>query len=310
LSLADAGKFLMFNLSGAGSLLIPTNAQAAFPIGTEIRFAQMGAGQITVGSSTGTAAITVVGTNTFVSTSATYSSYDIDMPTGIQNGDGIIVHIELASLAPVFTVPTGWAVVGVAPIGPTGAGAYTFKKVNASLSDSGSTVTFAHNAAGVPAVAVVVALRGVNTADFIDGTAPAGASTTSTQTGPVLTTVAANCIELSMVGRSSGTTSTPGQTPPADITLLAQGATNLTAVNSAAAIGVALTPVAAGSSIGNSVWSGGYGSARTIAVKPAASGVVTVRSAGGAYKTAAQYADGVLTKVGTNEWLVSGYMGV
>lgn len=48
LVLADAGKWVTMNNASASSLVVPTNAVAAFPIGTQIEGAQLGAGQVTI----------------------------------------------------------------------------------------------------------------------------------------------------------------------------------------------------------------------------------------------------------------------
>jgi hypothetical protein len=48
LVLADAGKVVELNNAAAVSLLVPTNASAAFPIGTAVELWQQGAGQVTV----------------------------------------------------------------------------------------------------------------------------------------------------------------------------------------------------------------------------------------------------------------------
>lgn len=48
LALGDAGLLLTLNNAGAITLTIPTNASVAFPVGTKIDLAQLGAGQVTV----------------------------------------------------------------------------------------------------------------------------------------------------------------------------------------------------------------------------------------------------------------------
>lgn len=56
LALTDVGKLITLNNGSAIALTVPTNATVAFPIGTQIQLAQLGAGRVTV-SGTG-----VVGT--------------------------------------------------------------------------------------------------------------------------------------------------------------------------------------------------------------------------------------------------------
>lgn len=53
LVLADAGKMIEMNLSTANTVTIPANASVAFPIGTEINFAQLGGGTTTIAASGG-----------------------------------------------------------------------------------------------------------------------------------------------------------------------------------------------------------------------------------------------------------------
>lgn len=48
LVLADAGNWVTMNNAGASTLTIPPNASVAFPIGTVIEGAQLGAGQVTI----------------------------------------------------------------------------------------------------------------------------------------------------------------------------------------------------------------------------------------------------------------------
>lgn len=47
LLLTDAGKFITFSNGAAITVTVPTNASVAFPIGTQIGFEQLGAGQVT-----------------------------------------------------------------------------------------------------------------------------------------------------------------------------------------------------------------------------------------------------------------------
>jgi len=48
LVLGDRGKMIELNNAAAITLTVPTNASVAFPIGTQISFTQVGAGQVTV----------------------------------------------------------------------------------------------------------------------------------------------------------------------------------------------------------------------------------------------------------------------
>lgn len=53
LTLADTNKFITFSNAGPTSLTVPTHAAVAYPIGTAIKFAQIGAGQLTVVAASG-----------------------------------------------------------------------------------------------------------------------------------------------------------------------------------------------------------------------------------------------------------------
>ena len=53
LTLADTNKFITLSNAGATSLTVPNNAAVAYPIGTAIKFAQIGAGQVTVVAASG-----------------------------------------------------------------------------------------------------------------------------------------------------------------------------------------------------------------------------------------------------------------
>lgn len=58
LVLSDASKVI--EMSGGGTLTVPTNASVAFPVGTQIAIQQTGASQVTVAAADGT--VTVNGT--------------------------------------------------------------------------------------------------------------------------------------------------------------------------------------------------------------------------------------------------------
>ena len=57
LALADAGLLVTLNNGSAITLTVPTNTTAAFPVGTTIDLAQLGAGQVTVAPADGTVTI-------------------------------------------------------------------------------------------------------------------------------------------------------------------------------------------------------------------------------------------------------------
>ncbi len=57
LTLSDTNKFITFSNSSASTVTIPTNANVAFPIGTSLKFAQIGSGQLTVVGASGVSVV-------------------------------------------------------------------------------------------------------------------------------------------------------------------------------------------------------------------------------------------------------------
>ena len=66
-SLSDGGSIVTLSNASAISVTIPTNASVAYPIGTQLNFIQIGAGQVTISAVTS-------GTTTIASTGATAAS--------------------------------------------------------------------------------------------------------------------------------------------------------------------------------------------------------------------------------------------
>jgi hypothetical protein len=71
IALTDAGDVVTLTNASAITVTVPTNASVAFPIGTQITLAQMGAGKVTVA---GAAGVTVYSTDSHLSLRAQYSS--------------------------------------------------------------------------------------------------------------------------------------------------------------------------------------------------------------------------------------------
>ena len=83
LALADAGKLVTLDNGSAITLTVPTNATAAFPVGTVIALQQLGAGAISVEGATGvtingTAPGSEVLTNAQYLTTAALTKHDTD----------------------------------------------------------------------------------------------------------------------------------------------------------------------------------------------------------------------------------------
>lgn len=70
LALANAGRFIQVTASSAVTVTIPTNASVAFPVGTEIEIAQMGAGAVTFAGASG---VTINSLDSAVVTSGQYA---------------------------------------------------------------------------------------------------------------------------------------------------------------------------------------------------------------------------------------------
>jgi hypothetical protein len=71
LALTDAGDVITLTNGSAITVTVPTNASVAFPIGTQVTLAQMGAGQVTVA---GAAGVTVYSADSFLKLRTQYSS--------------------------------------------------------------------------------------------------------------------------------------------------------------------------------------------------------------------------------------------
>lgn len=67
----DAGDVVTLTNGSAITVTVPTNASVAFPIGTQITLAQMGAGKVTVAGAVG---VTVYSSDSFLSLRTQYSS--------------------------------------------------------------------------------------------------------------------------------------------------------------------------------------------------------------------------------------------
>lgn len=68
---SDAGDVVTLTNGSAITVTVPTNASVAFPIGTQITFAQMGAGKVTFAGAVG---VTVYSADSFLSLRTQYSS--------------------------------------------------------------------------------------------------------------------------------------------------------------------------------------------------------------------------------------------
>lgn len=71
LALTDAGRFIGVNSSSDVTATIPANASVAFPVGTEVEIAQLGAGAVTVAGASG---VTIDSLDSMLSTAGQYAT--------------------------------------------------------------------------------------------------------------------------------------------------------------------------------------------------------------------------------------------
>jgi hypothetical protein len=283
LTAADLDVLQVFDTAGAVSLFVPADLPGTTGTTRGYAFVQRGAGTVTVRpAQTGVGTISIRATTQYVENSFA-TGHNITMPT-VAATDGIAVLLALASTAKTITHPADFVSRGL--IGPSGAGQLLYTKANAPAADSGVAKTWSFNT-GAPAVAVAVSLAGAHLTDFIDGLAPVSPDTESDRTADPYTTVAAGVLELSLRAVSSGTTQNAAITPaPTGMTMLGNPATVATDANTQAAAAVAGATVAAGTVIGNREWPTGYGSSRTVGVKPTATDAVKLISDDNAFTSA------------------------
>lgn len=315
LALADAGTYLRMNLPSAGSLIVPTDAEVNFPIGTEVRVSQQGFGQITVTPTVPAGSVTLNVSRDWDTTddltNPARTSFDIPMPDGIKDGDTICLVAAIADSAVNWGVPAGFEQRS-SNIGPSGLVQTLFiaKNVKAADFPIGSTRTFTSGlATALPCCAVIAAFSGAHPINPIDILAPAGADSTNTLTAPAATTNSAKVLEVSICAMGSGTTANLRVTPPTGITAIQDVSSNTTDKNISIGMSYVTTAFASsGSAIGNRTWtgSGTNKSAMTLGLKPA--GTAAINSFEYTYRTAGRGASFVLTKVGANEWDVDGLL--
>lgn len=327
----DAGKLIRMDLAAAGTLSLPSDAEAAIPIGAQIGFTQSGAGQISVVSSSGAIGAPGVRTSTaYVNNSTSALKYDVPMPGGIQDTDTVAVIFELATTNAAVTWPTmppGFAVYDLG-IGPSGAGLWVLLDTNVLASEypADGIKSFTHGHTGTPVAGVVLVL---SDADLVApfhatvGTPAYGSSTGSTGTTPSMTTAVAGALEIAIKGSSTGATVTSPSDPSTkaseSITALQKVATNNSTANSQVTVSHgALGGLPNGTVVGgrghtkplnpDGTTQSQYGGARTIVAAPKSGQSVRIDVASAGTKTAAQHAEGVATKVAANRWLVNGFL--
>ncbi len=311
---ADHDVVQVFTSDSAVTLSVPPD----LPKGTYIPFIQWGAGQVTVASTPTGGTVAVRDSKLYVQSSASLSlTHPVGVPAGTVAGDGLLFHLAFASLGNLPATPTDLTLLG-SVVGPSGAGSMLFKKQAAVAADAGSTKGFTFGT-GIPLTAVCIALSGINPTDFIDGLAllsQTSAQSSGSRTSPTITTVADRVLELSLRSSSTGTTQAVASTVPDGMSLLtgsdgsvSSGATASADANSQIGLSQAPTLVPAGTGIGNRTWNGGsgYGITRVVGVRPATVPATKLRSAGNAFKTVGQGADGGLLVLDDGVH-VSGYL--
>ncbi len=318
------------NATGELTLSVPGDSdEFLVPEGTSIVVKRGGAGTVlfaTSGTSAGTVKPTVE--NTYINNSTSTNSYPVPMPSGIVDGDTVLITFSIATISTAVTWPTRpaeFVLLGPAtnPIGPSGAGTSVFlaKNVAASAFTAGTLKTFATGQAsgtGQPVVALTQVFSGADPTAPVDVFAHSG--TSSVATNPTALTVAENVHEVLMKSAGTGATAAAAPTPHGTngtaMTLSKNGATGAGSANMQAGVATGVNgAVIAGTQIGGTgrTWAkpdgtSNYGPAVTLGLKPAAVASVTLNSFQGHRRIGGQFASAVLTKVGPNQWDLDGFL--
>jgi hypothetical protein len=299
------------------------------PEGTSIVVKRAGAGTVlfaTSGTSPGTVKPTVE--NVYINNSTTENTYPVPMPSGIVDGDAVLITLNIATISTVVTWPTRpaeFVLLGPStnPIGPSGAGTSVFlaKNVAASAFTAGTLKTFATGQAsgtGQPVVAITQVFSGADPTAPVDVFAHSG--TSSVATNPTALTVAENVHEVLMKTAGTGATAAAAPVPHGTngtaMTLSINGATGAGSANMQAGVATGVAgSVPAGTQIGGTgrTWAkpdgtSNYGPAVTLGLKPAAVSSVILNSDDGHRRIGKQFRSAVLTKVGPNTWDLDGFL--
>ncbi len=191
------------------------------------------------------------------------STVTITVPT-VQDGDWILIFTGAPATASgavsttnTGTVGGGAAMTQIGTLQNTTGISTTAWKHKLLATDSTKTIIYVYGGSTVESLAWYI-MRGLDGTDCVDAynaNVAAGASSTSA-TGPSLTTVAANCVELSAeYGQGTAGTGFNAWTAPSPLTLETTAAeSNAALACSVLAIASNLTPVSAGSTLGPRTW--------------------------------------------------------
>ncbi len=313
----DTDGHIIVDAASAVTIYLPSDAQVPLPIYTEVRVTWFGAGQPTFAGTTIASGSPGIRTQTAEQFATAASSFAVAMPTGLVDGDSILVTIMTASTAASMTWPTiaaGFVKVGP-HFGPSGAGMQSFLASNIVAGNYGTAQSFAHgNSTAQRATTTTVVFSNAHATSPVDGFATSG--TTTTGQPPAYTTVNPGTLEVSLKGAATATTVAGPPAPPSTLTALASTAHPAGTADQNSQLGVARGPLgglAAGTTVGPRSWtkpdaSSLYGPGMTLAVRPPTLDASTIFAAGDAKKIAARYGDATATKMGPDTWLVSGYL--
>jgi hypothetical protein len=152
------------------------------------------------------------------------SSWVLNVPTGVSNGDILLWRVTIDRTTVTATTPNGWDPVD-GPRDQTGAArSYLYKRI-ASSEPSSYTLTLSGTASGS---AVMIAYTGTDTVDPVQATSPAGTTTgsTATPTTAAITPAGDNYMLVAFYGSDSGATKlpiTPDSSPAATERSAAEG---------------------------------------------------------------------------------------
>ena len=301
----DNGIAQSFDSPTPVTLFVPPN----LPPRTIIPFCQWGTGQLTVAQSASTsvyASPSVRDESAYVG--AALTSHPIPMPAQVQTNDGLLVVISVPSSGRTVTPPADFVEVD-AMIGQSGSGMFVYRKVAAPSSDAGASKTFVISSTAIPITAVAISIADAHLTNFIDGFAPTAPNTADLDTAPTYVTTTDNVLELSLRTIASSLVVEGVPAVPSGTSLVVGAATNRADANTSATIASAGIKAVAGTTAGGRAWPLGYGAVRTLGIKGTVTSATTyLRSAGGAFKVAAQYGTGAITVRPDGNVIVEGYM--
>jgi PKD repeat protein len=131
------------------------------------------------------------------------STETVNIPSGVQAGDGMLLLASVANVPTTITPPAGWALVSSTPPSLTSITTQVFARV-AQAGDAGDPVSIGYS--GAPhATLQLLAYRGTNNANPVAAVAVSTASGASTITSPTINDAASNTWVVSLFTAKSST---------------------------------------------------------------------------------------------------------